>query len=181
MSPSVNLTPRPRVDNIMGQTHSNLRNSQKRKEKKKDGLTHPEKTPPRRTKKTLRQIFHQNSGEPSSSPSLTLLGITASRLVLAERGKERATMGVDGQGQEAEICYLSIGLGSVRESRIDRPRRVIISSRGPRHRTASMMRMGRIISIIMQTRPATLDKRPRLTPPEATLQAGIKRSKRKKY
>jgi len=43
------------------------------------------------------------------------------------------------------------------------------------------MPVGRIISIIMQTRPVTLDKRPRLTPPEATLQPGIKRSKRKKY
>ena len=90
--------------------------TRRNEKKKKDGLTHPEKTPPRRTKKTLRQIFDQNSGEPSSSPPLTLLRITASRLVLAERGKERATMEVGGQGQKFVICQL--GLACVRESRI---------------------------------------------------------------
>jgi hypothetical protein len=88
-------------------------------------------------------------------------------------------MGVDGQGQRQKFVICQLGLAVCVNRGLTRPGGLSYHHVDRVIETASMMR--RIISIIMQTRPATLDKRLRLTPPEATLQAGIKRNKRKKY
>ena len=75
--------------------------------------THPEKTPPMSTKAMLMSILHQNSGEPSSSPTE---GPIAWGAAFAGKGEEwdggRAgvrSMGVKGQGVMLSYFKWAVG------------------------------------------------------------------------
>jgi hypothetical protein len=56
--------------------------------------TYPAKTPPSSTKKVLMNIFHQNSGEPSSSP-----GPIPVLLISLAKGNARLKRGIRVEGE----------------------------------------------------------------------------------